>query len=343
MGVNISKIIPKKEIDIKELKGKTLAVDGYNILYQFLTTIKDYQTGEPFKNSKGDVTSHISGLFYRCSSLMHAGIRLAFVFDGERPGLKEETVKLRTERKNEALKKLEIAREEGDLEAINRYSSAKHRLTENMLDDAKELLDAMGIPWVQAPSEGEAQAARIVSRGDAYAVMSQDADTLLFGAPRLVRNISVTGRRKLPGRNVWTDISPEKIELDEVLDELGITREQLIIMSMLVGTDYNPSGIKGIGPSKALKLVKEKKTLDTVLEDVDWNFSCDPHKVFDMFINPDVTDNYDIKEKRYDRDRLHRLMIEKHEFSKERTENTIRKLDEIDRRKNQKSLFSWKS
>ncbi|MCK5594213.1 MAG: flap endonuclease-1 [Candidatus Aenigmarchaeota archaeon] len=342
MGVKISKVIPKKEIRMEDLSGKVLAVDGFNILYQFLTTIKDRETGEPFTNSKGNVTSHLSGLFYRSINMLHAGIKLVFVFDGERPDLKMDTVNHRAEKKKEAKIKLEEALAAGDREAVLRHSGATMRLTDKMLDDAKRLLEVMGIPWIQAPSEGEAQAAHMAAKGDAYAVMSQDADTLLFGTPRLVQNLSVTGRRKMPGRNMWIDVSPQMVELDKVLAELDITREQLIIMSMLIGTDYNPQGIRGLGPAKALKLVREEKTLDAVLEKVDWTFECDPYVVFELFTKPAVTDDYKIEFGQPDPEKIRKVLIEEFEFSSERIANSLKKLDEIKRRNQQKSLFAWK-
>ncbi|MEA3229829.1 MAG: flap structure-specific endonuclease, partial [archaeon] len=233
-------------------------------------------------------------------------------------------------------------KESGDREAMHRYAGATARLTEDMLSDAKELLDTMGIPWVQAPGEGEAQAAHMTSKGDAYAVMSQDADALLFGTPRLVKNISVTGKRKLPGKNMWVATQPEIIELEKILEAFEITKEQLIITSMLIGTDYNPHGIKGMGPAKALKLVKEEKTLKNVLKKIEWTFDSDPYKVFDLFINPDVTDDYKIKFGAADKDKIRKLLIDKHEFSEERIENTLKKLDDIKKQRQQKSLFGWK-
>ncbi len=341
MGVKISKSLPKKEIRMEDLSGRILAVDGFNILYQFLTTIKDRETGEPFRNSKGNVTSHLSGLFYRSVNLLHPGIKLVYVFDGERPELKTETVNNRAEIKKAAKVKLEEALAAGDREAILRHSGATMRLTDSMLSEAKKLLDTMGIPWVQAPSEGEAQAAHMAAKGDAYAVMSQDIDTILFGTPRLVQNLSVTGRRKMPGRNMWIDVSPQMIELEKVLSELDVTREQLIIMGMLIGTDYNPDGIKGLGPAKALKIVKEEKTLEKVLLKVDWKFDCDPYKVFDLFINPDVTDDYKIEFTEPDTEKIRTLLVDVHEFSEDRITNSLKKLDDVKKRRQQKSLFSW--
>ncbi|MBW6461916.1 MAG: flap endonuclease-1 [DPANN group archaeon] len=342
MGVKISKVIPKTEIRMEDLSGKVLAVDGFNILYQFLTTIKDRETGEPFTNSKGNVTSHLSGLFYRSINMLHAGIKLVFVFDGERPELKLATVNHRAEKKKEAKVKLEEALAAGDRDAVMRHSGATMRLTDNMLDGAKRLLDVMGIPWIQAPAEGEAQAAHMAAKGDAYAVMSQDADTLLFGTPRLVQNLSVTGRRKMPGRNMWIDVAPQMIELNKVLTELDITREQLIIMGMLIGTDYNPQGIRGLGPAKALKIVKEEKTLEAVLKKVEWTFECDPYVVFKLFTNPAITDDYKIEFGQPDPEKIRALLIDEFEFSPERIANSLKKLDEIKNKNQQKSLFSWK-
>ena len=341
MGVKIAKTLPKKEISISELAGKTLIVDGHNILYQFLTTIRDMNTGEPFCDSSGNVTSHLSGLFYRCSNLLAKEIKLIFVFDGERPELKLSTVNMRRDAKEKAMEKLNEAKESGDLKAILKHSSATTIVDKAIVDDAKKLLGLMGIPCVQAPGEGEAQASHMVSKGDGWAVMSQDADTLLFGATRLVKNVSVTGRRKLPGRNIWVDSQPELITLETVLKEAEITREQLIIMSMLVGTDYNPQGIMGIGPAKALKIIKEEKTLENVLKKVDWTFECDPKEVFELFVKPNVTSAYTIKFSNPDIEKIRKFLIVDREFSKERIDNTLKKLEDLKKKKQQTRLFGW--
>jgi len=196
-----------------------------------------------------------------------------------------------------------------------------------MVEDAKFLLDVLGIPWVQAPSEGEAQAAQMAARGDVWAVASQDHDSLLFAAPRLVRNLAITGKRKLPRKDLYVEIEPELIELERVLAELGISREQLVDLGVLVGTDFNPDGIKGIGPKKALKMLKEttsQQELDDLLRE-----AASPNdfaKIKRIFLNPEVRDDYRLEWRSPDLDAVVKFLCNERDFSKERVMNAIEKM-----------------
>jgi flap endonuclease-1 len=341
MGVQISGILPKTQIELEELAGKKIAIDTYNIIFQFLSIIRQRETGEPLRDSKGRITSHLSGLFYRSLRLLEAGVKPIFVFDGKPPEFKKKTIKEREERREESLKKWMKAVEEGKKEDIMVYAQGATKLTDDMVEESQKLLDAMGIPWIQAPSEGEAQAGHLVKRGDAYAVGSQDIDSLLLDSPRLIRNLSITGKRKMPRQERWIEVKPEIIELQQVLKELELTREQLIMVGMLVGTDYNPDGVKGIGPKKAVELVKENKTLNKVLESVEWISDVDPEKIYNFFLKPPVSDEYDIEWKNPDKQEILRLMIEDHDFSEERIQKAVDRLLEIRKTGTQVSLGEW--
>ena len=341
MGVQIGSIIPKKEIEVKDLVGKKIAIDAFNALYQFLAIVRDKDTGEPLKDSKGRITSHLSGLFYRTVNFIEEGIKTVYVFDGEPPKFKRAVQEKREEVKKEAEEKLKIAIEEGRIEDIMKYAQATARLTKELVEDAKKLLDLMGVPYVQAPSEGEMQAAYMAKKGDVWASASQDYDSLLVGSPRLIRNLNLTGRRKLPNKEVYVEIKPELIELEEVLTTLGITREQLIIIGILVGTDYNPNGIENIGPKKALKLVKEKKTLENILKEIEWKFDVSAQEIYDFFLNPPVTDNYNLVWKEPNEEGLIKFMVEEHNFSEERIRNAIEKVKQATEKQQQKSLSRW--
>lgn len=338
MGVQLGDIIPKREIELIELSGKKIAIDAYNTLYQFLSIIRDRITGEPLRDSKGRITSHLSGLFYRTSNLIEAGIKPLFVFDGEPPKFKKKTLEAREELKKEARKKWEEALEKGE-EAIT-YAQATARLTDEMVEDSKKLLDFMGIPWVQALSEGEAQCAYMCKKGDVWSSASQDFDSLLMGSSRLVRNLSITGKRKLPRKEVYIEVKPEMIELEEVLSKLGINQKQLIIIGILIGTDYNPEGIKGIGPKKALDLVKQHKTLDKVLQNVDWKFDVSAEDIYNFFLEPPVTNKYKLEWKEPQPDKIIEFMVGEHDFSRERVEKTIEKLQAATKER-QVSLKGW--
>ena len=292
MGVNLRELIPKVNIELKDLSGKSIAVDAYNALYQFLAIIRQ-PDGTPLKDRAGRVTSHLSGLFYRTCNLLELGIKPIYVFDGVPPALKEAEIKRRTQIKGDAIKKYEKALSEGKIEEARIYAQMTSRLKDYMTKDSKRLLAAMGVPWIQAPSEGEAQAAHLVKKGDADLCVSQDYDSLLFGAPRLLRNVTISGRRKLPRKKVYIEVIPEVIELDRVLNELEITYEQLIDIGVLVGTDFNPEGVKGVGSKTALKLIKKYGTIEAALQELkDASFPVKPQQIREIFLYPKVTDNY---------------------------------------------------
>jgi flap endonuclease-1 len=324
-------------LEFEELHGKTIAIDAYNVLYQFLTTIRDRFTGEPLRDSQGRTTSHLSGLFYRTAKLIENGMEIIYVFDGEPPAFKKETVEQRTGIRKDAEVKWKDALKRGDTEAVRRYSQAAARLTREMVAESKRLLGYMGVSWVQAPSEGEAQVAYMVRKGKAWSGGSQDWDSLLFGAPRLVRNLTISGRRKLPGKEKYIVVRPEMVELDNVLSAMGIDQDQLITIGILVGTDYNPGGVKGVGPKTALKIVKEKKTLRSVFSDMKWDFKASPEEIFDFFKNPPVRET-EIEKSELQLGKLSGMLCEEHSFSHERIDPVIGKLEEGKDREKQSRL-----
>ncbi|MEM3380831.1 MAG: flap endonuclease-1 [Candidatus Bathyarchaeia archaeon] len=326
MGVDLGPIVERKKISFEDLHGKSIVIDCYNALYQFLATIRG-EAGEPLMDRSGRVTSHLSGLFYRTVNLMERGIRVAYVFDGEPPTVKEVELKRRMRIKEEATIKYEEAIRRGAVEEARRYAQMTSKLKDEMVEDAKRLLDSMGIPWIQAPSEGEAQAAHIVSKNDLWAVASQDYDSLLFGASRLIRNLTITGRRKLPGREVYVDVDLELLELDRILRILGVTREQLIDLAILLGTDYNPGGFKGVGPKTALKLIKERGDLASTLkiilagEGLDYLL-----EIRELFLHPKVTDDYRLEWRKPDIEATINFLCGERDFSERRVRNALDRL-----------------
>jgi len=338
MGVNLGGIIPKKEIELVELSGKKIAIDAFNICHQFLSIIRDRFTGELLKDSKGRVTSHLSGLLYRTSNLIEAGIKPVFVFDGPAPKFKKKTMEERNERKKEAKRKWEDALEKG-IPAIT-YAQATSKLTDEMIVSSKKLLEIMGIPWVQARSEGEMQCAHMCKKGDVWASASQDYDSILVGSPRLIRNLSISGRRKVPRKDEYVEIKPEIIEMDKVLQELGLTKEQLVIVGILTGTDY-AEGVMGVGPKTALKLVTQHKTLEKILENVEWKDEVPAEEIYDFFLNPPVFDVYSLEWKQVDSEKLIKFMVEEHDFSRERVDKVIERLQQSFAAGRQASLKGW--
>jgi flap endonuclease-1 len=325
MGVNLSELVSGRQIELSDLKGRSIAIDAYNTLYQFLSIIRDRFTGEPLRDSKGRVTSHLSGLFYRTTNLLENGIDPVFVFDGTPPKFKKKTSEMREAAKREAEGKLEEAKAKGDEEAIRRYAQATSRLTGDMIEHAKTLLRLMGIPVVQAPSEGEAQAAYMANTGVVWASGSQDWDSLLFGAERMVKNLAVSGKRKVARKEDYVEIKPEIIELGNALSQLGISRDQMIMIGILIGTDYNPSGVRGVGPKTALKMVKGKG-FEEIFAGVKWEFETAPQEIFDFFRKPPVCD-IGIARPKPDFERLRDFMLD-FAFSEERVGKIIERLNE---------------
>jgi flap endonuclease-1 len=340
MGVSLTELISPREIEFQDLLGKGIAIDAHNTLYQFLSIIRDRMTGEPLRDSKGRVTSHLSGLFYRTSRMLESGIKPVFVFDGKPPDFKKETVEARKGIRRDAEVKWKQAVEKGEVEKVMMYAQGATKLTGSMISDAKVILDLMGVPWIDAPSEGEAQAAHMVRKKQVYASGSQDWDSLLFGAGLLIRNLTVSGRRKLPRRESYVTVKPEIIELKDVLSSLGINQEQLICLGILVGTDYDPGGVKGIGPKSGLKLVKEKKTCERVFQGLAWEFKTSPEDILKFFENPPVKD-MDIPERKPDYEKLENTLVEEYAFSGERIGNTLKKLREAEDKAKQSRLGSF--
>lgn len=334
MGCNLKDLVVRKRISLADLSNRILAVDSYNIFYQFLTTIRQ-SDGSLLTDSRGDVTSHLIGLFNRTANLLQNNIRPVFVFDGKPPEIKLGEIRKRHLAKEEARKKYEVAREAEDIAQMRKYASRFAVLTEAMLDDAKVLIKLLGLPIVQAPSEGEAQVARIVRDNNAFAAVSQDYDTLLYKTPRLLHNLTITGRRKRIHGKGSISVFPELIELAPNLQNLGITADQLIALAIMVGTDYNPGGIKGIGPKTALKLVRGQDDFELLFRKLgfpDWEI------IYNTIRHMPVAEDYSVKFKALDIEGLGNFLIKEREFSKERVDATLKKLEEEVKRHSQKGL-----
>lgn len=335
MGVDLGDLLERENIEIKELSGRWIAVDAFNTLYQFLSIIRQ-QDGTPLKDGSGRTTSHLSGILYRMTNLMEVGAKVAFVFDGEPPHFKRETLNQRAETRSKAEEMWERAKEEG-LDGF-KYAQAASRLSDEMVADSKRLLEAMGIPVVQAPSEGEAQAAFMAIKGDVDLVGSQDYDALLFGAPKVVRNMAITGKRKLPGKNVYVDVQPEVISLEKGLSRLGIERKQLVEIGIMCGTDYN-EGLKRVGPKTALKLITKHGDLESVLvargETIE-----NAAEIRDLFLDPPVTDDYEIEMKKPSAEKILEFLCDERDFSPERVEKAVKRLEEA-MKVGQSTLDKW--
>jgi flap endonuclease-1 len=317
VGVLLTPIVIKEQLSLEDLRGKRLAVDGNGELYQFLALIR-LRDGSPLMDSKGRITSHLSGLFYRVTRLIaDYGIHLVFVIDGKPPSLKSAEIERRRGIKARYDAEHAAALQEGDMAKAYSKATMTSRLSRGMVDEAVQLLRLMGIPVIQAPSEGEAQASHMCRNGSVWAAASKDYDCLLFGAPLLLRFLTISGKEFLPSKASFRPLTPELIDSCRMLEHYGITREQLIDLAILVGTDFN-EGIKGIGPKKALKLVKDFGSIENMPAEIRDAAGTAVSEIRDIFLHPEVTDNYSVTFASPDREGIIRFLCDEREFSKER-------------------------
>jgi len=338
MGVNLSDLVTPSPRGLEDFRGKVLAIDAFNTLYQFLSIIRQ-PDGTPLQDRHGRSTSHLSGLIYRTSNLVAAGIRPVFVFDGVPPRRKARTIEARVEVKRRAEDEWREAVEVGDFERARTKAMQTSRLTGDMVEQSRRLLEILGIPWVEAPEEGEAQAAAMAREGTAWGVVSQDYDALLFGAPVLVKNLAVTGKRKLPGKQVYIDIEPEEIRLERVLADLGVTQDQLVDIGILIGTDFN-EGVRGIGPKKALGAIRKHGRAEPFLAEAGVEIE-GLDEVREIFLHPRV--HPDIRPVWRDPDNAgaKAMLCDEFDFSPARIDQALAKFAEGRRSSSQASLDAF--
>lgn len=295
MGVNLTPIIVKESIELNDLKGRSITLDGDYELRHFLTLIRK-EDGTPLMDSKGNITSHLAGLLYRSTRFIwEYGIKPIFVFDGLPPILKE-----------------------------GEEATMTSRLTGPMIEDAKRLLGLLGIPYVQAPGEGEAQAAYMTKKGDVWATGSVDYAPLLFGTPRLVRYVT---KESLSSKGGFCPLRPEVIDRDRFLSRHGIDLRQLIDIAILIGTDYNP-GIKGVGPKTALRLIRQYGSLEELPMEIAEHLPEDYKGIRDVFLEPEVIDNYRLDYRGVDEAGLYQFLCLERGFSEERVRKVIEGMNE---------------
>lgn len=338
MGLQIGDLVARKEVTFSDLKGKTIAVDAFNAIYQFLSSVRQ-PDGTPLMDSSGNVTSHLSGLFYRNVALLSEGVKLIYVFDGEYHPLKGKTHELRQAAKDVMAEKYEEAVTEEDVEGMGKYAKGFSRLDDKMIAESKELLEAMGIAIVNAPGEGEMQCAELVKNGQAYAVGSQDYDALVVGATRLIQNLTLSRKRKTVSGFVY--IAPEMIEFENVINQLGITGDQLICLAILVGTDFNPGGVRGIGPKKALALVKQKVHPVSIFEEITERFGdvgFNWREIFEIFKKPNVSKQR-VSFPKFNEDKIKEILVDRHEFSSDRIDSQLQKMRDLRAKNAQVKLF----
>jgi len=340
LGVNLTPLIIKRIIELENLKGKSLAVDANNYLYQFLSLIRT-RDGTPLKDSHGNITSHLSGLMFRSTRLIHGfNIDLIFVFDGEPPKLKQKEILKRRRLREKATKEYEEALKAKDYATAFSKAVMTSRLTKPLIEDAKQLLSLLGIPYVQAPSEAEAQTAYMAMKGVVWAASSKDYDALLFGTPRLLRYLTIYGREFLPSKGTSRVLKPELIDLDKFLSFHSITQEQLIDIAILIGTDFNEC-IKGIGPKTAMKLMKEYKKLENLPNNIQSKIPENYEETRKIFLNPQTTSNYNLEYGELNEDGLYQFLCDQRDFSRKNVETVIQRMKNFYQNKKRTSLEKW--
>lgn len=341
MGLDLKALCVREKTNLESFSSKVVAIDAYNAIYQFLSIIRG-PDGLPLTDYSGKITSHISGLFYRNVNFLSLGIKPVYVFDGKPPSLKSAEIERRKQIKKDATIKYEKALSEGKYEEAKKYAQQTSILRDEMVNDSKRLLEFFGIPYVQAPSEGEATAANMTMTGIAYASASQDFDSLLFGAKKLIRNFTNSGKRKLPNRNTTIEIEPEIIDLNKTLSELGITREQLVDIGILVGTDFNPDGFERIGPKTALKAIKQHGKLEDIPQIQDNLAETDYKQIREIFLKPKIADVLELKFGNIDHQGITNYLTKERNFSLERVEASLNRLRKSLEKKSH-TLEQWMS
>jgi len=339
VGLDLKPLTVREKISLEHFSSKVVAVDAYNAIYQFLAIIRGPE-GLPLSDSKGKITSHISGLFYRNVNFLSLGIKPVYVFDGTPPSLKSAEIERRKQIKKDATIKFERALTEGKYEEAKKYAQQTSLLRDEMVEDSQHILGLFGIPVIQAPSEGEATAANLTITGQAYASASQDFDSLLFGAKKLVRNFTNSGKRKLPNRNTTIEIEPEIIDLQKNLSDLGITREQLVDVGILIGTDFNPAGFERIGPKTALKAIKEHGKLENIPQIQEKLDEIDYKQIRQIFLEPKVADVKEITFGQIDFKGLTSYLCAERNFSLDRIETSLNRLKKAFEKKSH-TLEQW--
>lgn len=339
MGLDLKQLVIRDKTKLESFSTKVIAIDAYNALYQFLAIIRG-PDGSHLSDSQGRVTSHLSGLLYRNINFLSLGIKPVYVFDGSPPSLKSAEIERRRQNKKDATVKYEKAISEGNLQDARKYAQQTTAMKDGMVQDSKTLLKFFGIPYIDAPSEGEATAAYLTNTGHAFASASQDFDSILFGAKKLIRNFTNSGKRKIPNRNSYVEIEPEIIETQKCLDELGLTQNELVDVGILIGTDFNPDGFERVGPKTALKMIKEHKRLEDVPSIQKELSNIDYIQIRKIFLEPTTKDIDEIVFDDVDYDGLSDYLVKEREFSADRVSSSLNRLKKAMEKKSQ-NLEQW--
>ena len=339
MGLNLKELVVREKTTLESFSSKVIAIDAYNAIYQFLASIRG-PDGLQLSDSEGRITSHLSGLLYRNINFLSLGIKPVYVFDGKPPSLKTAEIERRKQIKKDATIKYEKAIAEGNIEDARKFAQQTTSMKDGMVKESKQILSYFGIPYIDAASEGEATAAHLTNTGQAYASASQDFDSILCGAKRLIRNFTNSGRRKIPNRNTYVEIEPEIIETQKTLEALEVTREQLVDIGILIGTDFNPNGFDRVGPKTALKMIKQYSRLEDIPQIQEQLQTIDYEQIRKIFLDPVVTDVDEIVFGKVDYEGMTNYLVKERSFSEDRIQSSLNRLKKALEKKSH-NLDQW--
>lgn len=340
MGCNLKDLASPEPIEMRDLAGQRVAVDTFLVAYQFITSLRargEGRDGLYMRNAAGQPTSHLFGFLERASTMIAAGIDPVFVFDGRPHELKQDTLDERKARRDTAEEKYAEALEAEDWKAVDKLGAQIVSYTPDMVAETQRLFDLMGVSWVEAPMEAEGAASVWCRQGHVAGVASQDWDVLLYGSPVMIRNLTSHGTKKF-GRV----ITAERIVLDDLLAEHELTREQLVDLGIMVGTDFHP-GIRGVGPKTGLKLIKEFGTIEAICEAKDKPLPERLDEVRAIFHEHPVGEIELPESGMADEKGLRAFLIDEMDFSERRVERALDKLKEAGRcrKQGQPTLFDF--
>ena len=339
MGLNLKPLVIREKTKLEFFSNKVIAIDAYNAIYQFLASIRG-PDGMQLTDMEGRITSHLSGLLYRNINFLSLGIKPVWVFDGKPPSLKTAEIERRRQIKKDATVKYEKAIAAGEMEDARKYAQQTTSMKDGMVKESKQLLTYFGIPYIDAPSEGEATAAHLTNTGQAFASASQDFDSILLGAKRLVRNFTNSGRRKIPNRNTYIEIEPEIIETTKTLESLQVTKEQLVDIGILIGTDFNPDGFERVGPKTALKMIKQHSRLEDIPQIQEQLQKIDYEQIRKIFLEPDVAKVDEIIFGQVNYEGITKYLVQERSFSEDRIQSSLNRLRKAIEKKSQ-NLDQW--
>ena len=310
MGAPMGNFVERTEKPVEDIAGddeKVVAIDTWTWFHAFLNSIRAGKN--LLRDEEGRVTSHLKGLYPRTMNMLDAGLRPVFILEGGYPELKEEEISRRTQQRKKNEREQEIWQLIGDPTGYD--GLADRGVTDEMVQTAVELIDAMGCPYMTPPEEAESQAARMCDNGQVDFVISQDYDTLLYGSPVMIQNLNSSD-----GEIIWLERSLRENDLDF---------RQFLWLGILLGSDYH-DGAHGIGPKRGLNIVQEVESIGELIErakerdpDVDgerWR------SVYQQYANPAVDLDYEVPSQSVpDEDRIHEILVEKHGFSEDRVMN----------------------